>query len=324
MIITDFEQKHLKEAQALALSNYYEEREYVKALPETEWIPDLTMFVENGLGVAAIGEDGSLIGFLCCFEPWENAFGSMAIGTFSPIHAHGAVKEKRAEVYKRMYQYAAEKWVKRGIAYHAIALFAHDRDALLAMFQYGFGLRCVDAIRDMKPIELVGLHEKSDTAFEELHKESVSEIRELRRLLSEHLGKSPCFMNSSEEDFQNWILRAEKRDSRIFVAKEQDRVVAFVEVQDEGENFVTYMPDMKNICGALCLSEYRGQQIVQELLNYMMEVLKKDGVKRLGVDFESFNPTAHAFWLKYFRAYTHSVVRRIDECAIGTETIISE
>lgn len=323
MIITDFEQKHINDAQALALSNYYEEREYMKALPATEWLPDLSMFVESRLGAVAIGEDGSLIGFLCCFEPWENAFDSKAIGTFSPIHAHGAIKEKRAEIYKRMYQYAAEKWVKRGIAYHAIALYAHDGDALGAMFQYGFGLRCVDAIREVSPIELSGLHERSEITFEEIQKDSVSEIRELRKLLSAHLGKSPCFMYSSKEDFQAWLLRAEKRDSRIFVAKEQDKVVAFVEVQNEGENFVTYMPDMKNICGAFCLPEYRGKQIFQGLLNYMMEVLKKDGVKRLGVDFESFNPTAYAFWLKYFEAYTHSVVRRIDECAIYTEPAIS-
>ena len=102
----------------------------------------------------------------------------------------------------------------------------------------------------------------------------------------------------------------------MFIAKKKDKVIAFVEVQDGGENFVTYMPDMKNICGAFCMPEYRGQQIFQELLNYMMDVLKKDGVERLGVDFESFNPTAYAFWLKYFESDTHSVVRRIDEGAI--------
>jgi hypothetical protein len=36
----------------------------------------------------------------------------------------------------------------------------------------------------------------------------------------------------------------------------------------------------------------------------------------LGVDFESFNPTASDFWLKYFTEYTHSVVRRIDDLFI--------
>lgn len=31
-----------------------------------------------------------------------------------------------------MYQAAAEKWVKKGIAYHSIALYAHEETALSA------------------------------------------------------------------------------------------------------------------------------------------------------------------------------------------------
>ena len=48
-------------------------------------------------------------------------------------------------------------------------------------------------------------------------------------------------------------------------------------------------------------------------MNYAITVLKEEGYTRLGVDFESINPTARGFWLKYFSAYTHGVVRRIDE-----------
>lgn len=50
-------------------------------------------------------------------------------------------------------------------------------------------------------------------------------------------------------------------------------------------------------------------------LQQLMEYAAK-GYTRLGVDFESLNPTAYGFWLKYFDAYTHSVVRRIDEKAV--------
>lgn len=78
----------------------------------------------------------------------------MAKGTFSPIHAHGAIKENRPMIYKRMYQYAAEKWLKHKITYHAIAQYAHDTEALEAFFTYGFGLRCMDAIRPMEEISL--------------------------------------------------------------------------------------------------------------------------------------------------------------------------
>jgi predicted GNAT family acetyltransferase len=70
---------------------------------------------------------------------------------------------------------------------------------------------------------------------------------------------------------------------------------------------------MKHIQGAYCLPEYRGQGIVQNLLNYLIKKLCSEKNQLLGVDFESFDPTANNFWLKYFTEYTHNVVRRIDD-----------
>lgn len=318
MNIIDFNQNHLQQASMLALENYKEERERVPALPVLEQIPDLNEFAVNGLGVAALDEEGHLIGFLGCFEPWDNAFDSNARGTFSPIHAHGAVKEKRDEIYKRMYQYAADKWVKHQITYHGIALYAHEQDSIFAFFRYGFGLRCVDAIRDMNQIELSNcfVTQERNIEFRELQKEEIPMVRRLRRMLSDHLGESPCFMYSVESDFISWLQRAEQRNSRLFAALEKDKVIAFYEIHDAGENFATCAPDMRNVCGAFCLPKYRGTGISQELLNYVIATLREEGIQRLGVDFESFNPTGCAFWLKYFDAYTNSVVRRIDECVI--------
>ncbi|MBE5968004.1 MAG: hypothetical protein E7255_13750 [Lachnospiraceae bacterium] len=94
------------------------------------------------------------------------------------------------------------------------------------------------------------------------------------------------------------------------------KLTAFVEVTSNGENFVTEVDTMSNICGAFCLPEYRGKNIYQNLLNFTIAKLEGEGYKILGVDFKSFNPTVYSFWLKYFIAYTNSVVRRIDECAL--------
>jgi GNAT superfamily N-acetyltransferase len=312
MNILDFEKYHVEGAKLIAAANYNEERGYVPILPGIETLPDLEHFASNGLGVAAFEED-RLIGFLCCYEPWDNAFNSRAKGTFSPIHAHGAIKENRRLIYQKMYQSAAEKWVKLSITYHAIAQYAHDTESINAFFTYGFGLRCMDAIRPMADIDCqpcVGIN------FEELAKNDVIKVRKMRQMLSEHLGDSPCFMNSSLEDFQSWLAHAEERNSRLFAAFDSEKVVAFVEVTGEGENFVTEADSMRNICGAFCLPEYRGRDIYQNLLNFTINKLKREGYKLLGVDFESFNPAAYGFWLKYFTAYTNSLVRRIDECAL--------
>lgn len=309
MNIVDFEKKHIDEARKIALANYNEERRFVKELPEIKDIPELSMFAENGLGVAAF-ESGKMTGFLCCFSPWDNAFDTAAKGTFSPIHAHGAAAENREMTYRRLYQAAAEKWVERHITYHAIALYAHDEAALRTFFLYGFGVRCSDAIRRVGNVDC----DASDTLrFGKLSAEEIPSVRELRRMLSWHLGSSPCFMYSDENEFQCWLEGAEKRESEIYAAQVNGVPVSFIEVTDNGENFVTETDGMKNICGAFCLPEYRGKGVFAGLLNYTVNSLDKQGIKLLGVDYESFNPTALGAWGKYFSPYTRSVTRRIDE-----------
>ena len=125
-------------------------------------------------------------------------------------------------------------------------------------------------------------------------------------------------MRSFAKDVEKWLNRAEKRNSRLFIALKENKPIAYIEIRGNGETFVSEVSGMMNICGAFCLPEYRGRSIVQNLLNYAISILNMEGYDSLGVDFESFNPTASGFWLKYFTAYTNSVVRRIDECALHT------
>lgn len=312
MIITDFTHKHIEEALKIAKANYEEERHFVPILPTFDTLPDLEEFAENGLGVSAF-EGNKMVGFLCCYKPWNNAFTTYAKGTFSPIHAHGAMNENREKIYKRMYQAAAKKWVNAGISSHSIGLYAHDTQGINAFFTYGFGLRCVDAIR---PMEKIQEESCSDFTYCELKKADIDEVTTLRLELSAHLTESPCFMKTATPDLEDLLAHAENQNSRIFIARHNTSIIGFLEVTDSGENFATSNSDMQNICGAFCLPEYRGSGVSQGLLNFMITTLRNDGYTRLGVDFESFNPTAYGFWLKHFTAYTHGVVRRIDEKAV--------
>ena len=312
--ILGFNKNHIEQARELALANYNEERSVVTDLPKIDTIPAEVYedFADNGLGVAMFDGD-KLLGFLCCYDPWDNAFDSNARGTFVPIHAHGAVFENRSSIYKRLYQAAAEIWVKQKITYHAIALYAHNSQAISSFFTNGFGLRCVDAVRSLENFEY---QPYKGITFSELAKKDVAMIREMRKSHVIHLGESPCFMRSTSDAAEKWLNRAENRDSKIFVAIQNDKPIAYIEITDDGETFASEVSSMMNICGAFCLPEYRGKDIVQGLLNHAITALKADGYDSLGVDFESFNPTANGFWLKHFTAYTNSVVRRIDECAL--------
>lgn len=56
--------------------------------------------------------------------------------------------------------------------------------------------------------------------------------------------------------------------------------------------------EKQNICGAYCVPAYRGKGIMQQFVNHAMGVLRAEGYTKLGVDYESINPTAWKFWNK--------------------------
>ncbi len=313
MKIIDFTKELIPAARRLVMENYAEERMAVTTLPEKVYLPPFDELAENGFGAAAVNAD-KLLGFLGAYGPWEPVFCTQNVrGVFSPLHAHAAVRENRVKIYQRMYQAAADKWVKAGAASHAVTLYAHDTAANEAFFTYGFGMRCIDLIR---PVDGPELPASEKCVCCELPADRQSVLRAMRMGLSDHLAQSPCFMKDTPEDTASWIAKREKQPPRTFAAEIDGRIAAYLEMKNEGENFVTYSPDMMNICGAFCLPEYRGSGVMQSLLGYALSVLRMEGCRRLGVDCESFNPTALNFWTKHFEIYTRSVVRRIDENAV--------
>ena len=199
---------------------------------------------------------------------------------------------------------------------HAIALYAHDEPAINSFFVNSFGLRVIEAIR---PMESVRCKSAPGYSFLKVEAAKKSETLELKNLLINHLGGSPIFIHRPQMDDTYLEMEYERRKPRYFVARHKDRVIAWLETTDSGENFASDDSSVQNICGAFCLPEHRGKDVFQNLLNCAITSLKSEGYTRLGVDFESFNPTAYGFWLKYFEPYLKSVVRRIDDKILERE-----
>lgn len=310
MDILNFEKKHVEEATKIAQANYDDERKFVKELPQACEIPDLNGFVGNGLGVAAF-EDEKMVGFLCGCDPFDNAFRATDVrGVFSPMGANAAVSKNRSKIYAAMYQVAAAKWVKAGAVSHAICLYAHDEEIQRQFFLYGFGLRCLDAIR---PMELIACAPCENYDFVELSKAEFLLAYPLYLALYRHYRESPFFMNRKPETQEEFMASSLREEGRYFAAKQNGKLCAFLKISAAGETFAAAGNTYRHIRGAYCLPEHRGKGVYQNLLNFAISALKSEGYTRLGVNFESFNPTARGFWLKYFTAYTNSVVRRIDE-----------
>lgn len=329
MDIITFSKEHIEQAVKIAMANYRLERQFVPSLPQEErlplknLLPDMEHFAKSGFG-AAVVEKHQLLGFLCGYWPIEDAFGTTGVrGTFAPIHGHGIathiIGADREKMYSRLYQAASESWVNAGIRSHAIALYTHDKSAVNSFFYNGFGLRCMDLIRsleeELEPIRNPAIIK--DVEYQEMMRTEWKVLLPMHNDLIRHLECSPTFMHFPQMDEEALYDHASE-DVRYFVARISGEPVAYIKIGETGENFVTEHAGMMNICGAYCSPKYRGTGIYHNLMVYMITLLKEEGYRLLGVDCESFNPTARAFWTKYFSEYTHSVVRRIDEGAVDT------
>ena len=309
MTVIDFTAAHVEQATLIAKQNYEEERGFVPALPYVDKLPSLTDFAAKNHGVAMM-DGNELLGFFCWEGPWDNHFG-LCKGIWSPIHAHGTVKQNRAEIYDRLYQSAAKKLISDNVFSHSVSLYEHDTEAIASFFQNGFGGRCVDAVRETTPI-MVPLC--SGVEFRKADVGDAEVIADMNNRLVKHLHQTPMFFPYSKQFTPADIIKGMSDETyQYFVAVRQNNPLAYIRIQETGENFACDDASMMNISGAYALPEVRGDGVAVGLLSWLMDYLRERGYLRCGVDFECFNFTARKFWLKHFAAYSNSVVRRIDE-----------
>lgn len=322
MEFTEVDLKYVNDAVVLAMAEYDNECEKCRQLIKDNYKEHLQELITNIFddkhGMVAI-EDGELIGYLSFFGPWDGFFGDVK-GAFSPLGGSAFSGKDRNKIASLLFEKVAEQLIKENICSIAICTYAHDEEVAKSFVMNGFGIRCSDAIRDLN--NNIELPINSDNiSFSELERGKYRYIRKLKIELAKHLSKGPIFFPVNITLIENWLNNDE---SRIFIATDNDKVVGYIEVGEEGENFITDTKVMKSICGAYFKEEYRNKEVAARLLSYICENLKLEGVEFLGVDCETLNPNALRFWGKYFENYTYSFHRRIDERIIGFSKYLDE
>lgn len=317
MMVEPFTESHVEEAAQLVLVAYRAEHEAVPALPApascvdavTEQIAGLT---GTGLAGFAAVAGGRLLGFLAGY-PAPELFSSRP-GVYIPVCGHGATGPDRRLVYHHLYQVASAAWVRPGRLMHSLSVFAHDTEALDAWYWLGFGLRCVDAVRPLAPVEGV------PAGPLEVRKARPDDALALYGLHCAHRGyyrNAPLFMpqveiESSLADFRHWLAEA---DHHLWAAWSKDgHLVSYLRIEQGGGNsFAFKNPQTYNICGAYTTEAARRSGAGTLLLSAVVEWLRGQHAERLGVDYESFNVIGSRFWAKHFTPFLLSPARYIDD-----------
>lgn len=310
--IIEVKDMNTEEAIALCRQEYMEERQKSPVLPPVDKETDDRMSgiirqIKNAPYGKALTKEGRLVGFLAFWGPFDGFHGTVK-GVFSPLGASAFGGNDRGKEASLLFSAIAEELVKDKIFGIAISRYANQVQVNQTLCLNSFGIRCSDAWLLLE--EYACSDKDGRITIVELKGEEKLEIKELYIRLRNHLAQSPCFFPTPEGQIQRWF---ENQQIRVLAAKQKNKIIGYMAIDDEAETFLTEREDVSNICGAYVLEEYRAQGVAKQLLDAVVEMCIKEGKTYLGVDYETVNPTAFRFWTKYFVPYTYSFIRRIDE-----------
>jgi GNAT superfamily N-acetyltransferase len=312
MKIAAFREDYVSEAAALFAQSYQKQRLATPILPDLmadrgRMSDMLHRLLRASPGVIALEED-RLVGYMGWF--YVDGFRDTdRKGAYVPEWGHSCAEEGKAKIYQAMYRVAAEQWVAAGCQVHAITLLAHDRAAEKVWFWNGFGLTVVDAIRPMQPIDVpysTDLHIRKATS------DDANSLAELDAEHWTHYTQSPVFMPPrAGRDAAEQIAFLSRPKNRIWLAEDGDSPVGFIRY--EGYDFdgvaIVESEDAVTITGAYIRPAYRGRRAAVAMLDAALCDYQARGFKFCAVNFESFNPEAASFWMKYFEPVCFSVLR---------------
>lgn len=312
MQIQRFREEHVQECFKMLEAQYCEEQKNVPALPpfddyRKELGNRLLKIAQQNLGWVLL--DGKRVIAMMAGYPVPEFFGSQD-GVFVPAYAHLYNSSAGIDVLTELYSFCAAHWVKNRITSHVVNVFVHDRNALECYIKLGFGMRCVDAIRETR--SLPG-HARSPH-IHLVDRTNIGVLAEIHRQHCQYYRQSPMFIPTADEDpIQDLLAWIDQPDRFIFAYMEQDRCLGYIRLQSAGESIFSSHASMMNITALFVLPEHRKKSIATALLNYAQVFLAQQGKARTGVDFESINPSGSRFWDRFFTPYSYSLARRIDE-----------
>lgn len=320
--VAAFAECHIEEAASLFTLGYKRLRASFPYMPSchedtSAIVPLLSDLSTQSAGAVALA-DGKVVGYLIGMHIPE--FKGLHPGVYCPEWANAATFGNEDAINTALFQYLSPEWSRNGAVTYAITILAGSESSLDAWFWNGFGVSVIDAVRQPVSINAVlpdGL---------QIRQVKSNDLTVVTNILANHnhyLSLPPVSLfvdnNVSKESICN---RLDQTDHVMWIAEMDGNVIGLIEAAD-GVSGAAYIVSAGHGLGIKCahvMPEWRGCGVASALLDTALTWAREHNCEICSVDFETFNPTARRFWLRYFSPVCISIMRRIDERTICTRS----
>lgn len=277
--------------------------------------PMLERIVGCAAGVAAM-EGERLVGFIAGVVIPEFK-GRRAV--LSPEWANAALPEGEGgdtrAIYERMYAAVAGAWAAAGCSCHLIGQFPDDADALDGWFHQGFGLLCIDGVRDLSMPDVPS----APLEVRRAGPADVAAVTDLSRGLSDHGRASPIFLDGHPEDEAAWAAQLADDERVVYLALASGTPLAYMRIGPASDEACGIIMDegTASITGAYAVPDARRRGVASALLRACLGWAAEAGYARCAVDWESANIEGNRFWRRHFSPVCYSLMRMVDEALVA-------
>jgi GNAT superfamily N-acetyltransferase len=268
-----------------------------------------------GSNPAVAATDGDrLLGYLTGVH--VPSFKGPTDGYFVPEFAHGVDQaldaSSRARLYHELYAAIAPLWMEHGGCTHGISLLESDLLPLEVFVWNGFGICVVDAVRGTHAIS-----PPSDVAAEVsvAGPGDAELLAGFENALNDELAASPIYRHPTPAATPDELAARIARDTeRFWVARAGGAPAGYIAAQLAVTDCadIVQAPDTVNVVGAWVDPAHRRGHIATALLATLISWARERSAPRIGLDFESQNAPARAFWLAHFTPVVRALIRHVD------------
>lgn len=225
------------------------------------------------------------------------------------VHLHGYALDDGESIatLQDLYALAGDDWVRRGIFSHNLYISAADTRIIDGLFAIGFGQERVDALLDLRTLEIPEVDETVGLTIRRARKGDEEHLGSVAYVMIDALSGAPYWLPISPEDRlgwkERWAKRADAEEWMVWMALENDQTVgtvAFIlDVEQEEEDQMLISKRTLHLGTAATRPEVRGRGIANLLTWHGLEEAQRLGFENCLVNWVSSNLLAARYWPRF-------------------------
>jgi ribosomal protein S18 acetylase RimI-like enzyme len=264
-------------------------------------------------GYAAF-RDGRLVGYLI----GEQVTQSWGRCGYVYLPGYALADGENAATLQDLYARLGDDWVRAGVFSHGMYISA-DAGVIEALFNVGFGKERVDAMLDLRTLEIPDIEEPAGVTIRRAGKGDNEHLGNLSHVIMEALSEPPYWHPTIPEDYpefrEGWSELADDSEWKVWLALEEEEVlgcVGFVDKKEEDADMLA-APKTVYLSIAATTPKARGRSIANALTWRGLEEARNDGFEICYTNWISPNFLASRYWPRFgFKDVGYRLSKRVD------------